>query len=111
MLCWHVVTHLAWDGPEAVLGAGCQLVAKTSMPNNAIFIPVFLAETAEPLADSASVQAAHVQPAGFTATNDTKVTLQARAQQVQGGNLTSLLMAWFEAGYQTGRHEALSQNS
>ena len=74
---------------------------------------LFFAEAAEPQADSARpapVQPAPVQPAGSAVTNDTRSTLQARAQQVQGGNLTSLLMAWFEAGYQTGRHEALSQN-
>ena len=105
----------SWDGSEFV-GAGCQLVPTASMPDNATsFLSCVSAETAAPQADSAQpapVQSAHMQPspAVSTATDDTKNTMQARAQHVQGGKLTSLLMAWFEAGYQTGRHEALSQN-
>ncbi|KAL3158902.1 hypothetical protein ABBQ32_011617 [Trebouxia sp. C0010 RCD-2024] len=64
-------------------------------------------ETTEPQPEPA--QPAAVQPAVSPSPDDTRGTLQARAQQVQGGNLTSLLMASFEAGYQTGRHEALLQ--
>lgn len=112
----HVVLTISnWDGSEFV-GAGCQLVATASMRYTATsFLPCGFAETAAPQADSAqpaSIQSAHMPPgpAVSTATDDTKNTMQARAQHVQGGNLTSLLMAWFEAGYQTGRHEALSQN-
>lgn len=74
--------------------------------------PVTLAEAAEPQpgpARSGHTQSAPVHCADFHTTQDARVTLQARAQQVQGGNLTTLLMAWFEAGYQTGRHEAMSQ--
>ncbi|DBB14716.1 TPA: hypothetical protein ACH3X3_004337 [Trebouxia sp. C0006] len=37
--------------------------------------------------------------------------LQSRAQCIQDGNLTDLLMAWFDAGYQMGKHEAQTHNS
>ena len=40
----------------------------------------------------------------------TRGALQSRAQNLQDGNLTELLMAWFDAGYQTGKHEAQSQH-
>ena len=60
-----------------------------------------------PAAD-ATEQQARPTPAPSIA-SDTKGVLQTRAQKVQGGSLTDLLMAWFDAGYQTGRHEALSQ--
>jgi len=45
-----------------------------------------------------------------SASQSTRSVLESRADKVQGGSLTELLMAWFDAGYQTGRHEALSQN-
>lgn len=73
----------------------------------ALFSPVTPAETAEPQPGPA--QPAAVLPAASPSPDHTRGTLQARAQQVQGGDLTSLLMAWFEAGYQTGRHEVLLQ--
>ena len=60
-------------------------------------------------ADTKEQQPAPAQAPASPATKDTRHVLQSRAQQLQGGSLTDLLMAWFDAGYQTGRHEALSQ--
>lgn len=40
---------------------------------------------------------------------DTRSALQNRADRIQGGDLTALLMSWFDAGYQTGKMEAQLQ--
>lgn len=42
---------------------------------------------------------------------DTREALQSRADKLQGGKLTALLMSWFDAGYQTGRMENELQQS
>lgn len=44
-------------------------------------------------------------PAASTARD----ALQTRAEGIQGGALSDLLLAWFDAGYQTGKHEAQMQ--
>ena len=62
-----------------------------------------------PAADATKQQPRPTTALAPSTVSDTRGALQARAHEVQGGSLTDLLMAWFDAGYQTGRHEALSE--
>lgn len=73
----------------------CLLRDKCSLCGLDVALPDADQVTPEP-----TQQAAPPQP------QSPRAALESRAQSVQNGDLTSLLMAWFDAGYQMGKHEA-----
>lgn len=75
-------------------------------PTHLKVLEQLLSATAEQ-PESASVTAQQASPSKSQSPRD---ALQSRAQHIQDGNLTDLLMAWFDAGYQMGKHEAKTHN-
>lgn len=79
--------------------------------------PVHMQEAMQPYPEAClrqAVSCAGPQPAAQTpqipesksSHINTREALQSRADKLQGGKLTALLMSWFDAGYQTGRLES-----
>ncbi|KAL0018461.1 hypothetical protein WJX79_010025 [Trebouxia sp. C0005] len=75
-------------------------------PTHLKLLQQMLSATAEQ-PESAPVIDQQVSPPKSQSPRD---ALQSRAQCIQDGSLTDLLMAWFDAGYQMGKHEAQTHN-
>ncbi|DBB01738.1 hypothetical protein WJX77_011804 [Trebouxia sp. C0004] len=75
-------------------------------PTHLKLLEQMLSTTAEQ-SEPAPVTAQQAPPPRSQSPRD---ALQSRSQCIQDGKLTDLLMAWFDAGYQMGKHEAQTQN-
>lgn len=90
---WHNILQCFAVLADLCTVHACKVVARTKLPCTD-------AGAAPDTTDS--------QPAATKPNQASRHALQSRADQLQGGNLTPLLMSWFDAGYQMGKLEAQS---